>query len=257
MIRFCESGLLRAARRPPGNSRAVLTFNNEMEEPFSIRAVLETAADLFAEQGRFVSFQQLAEATGVAENVLCDEFQTVDQLITRYYVDLVDRCEETVAGLAPPTAEERTGAFAFIMLDLLEERPEFVDTTFRSYAAAFGSDFRSRLAKAIGFVTESADVSGLNQVVLASPPLAIPTVDIFVRLLDTWRKDSSEGRQRATALIDKVIRFYAGLATNPTLSDGVDVVRYTAEAGYLPRIPFLTDWLLGDEKPQPEAADHA
>ncbi|NNE69000.1 MAG: TetR/AcrR family transcriptional regulator [Rhodothermales bacterium] len=228
-----------------------------MEDTFSIRGVLETAADLYAEHGRFVSFANLAEATGVSEEALCDEFGTVDQLVTRYYVDLVDRCRETVESLAPPSAEERAGAFAFIMLDLLEERPDFVRATFRSYAAAFGSGFRSRLDQTVGFVLDAPDVSGLNQAVLTSAPFSFPTVDIFVRLLDTWRGDTSDGRQRSTALLDKVLRFYAGLATSPTLADGVDVVRYTAEAGYLPRIPFLTDWLLGSDEPESEPADNA
>ncbi len=232
-----------------------------MESTFSIRSALESAADLFAEKTRFVSFTELAEATGISEAALCDEFGTVDQLITRYYADLVERCVELLLELDPATAEERAGAFVFIMLDLLEERSAFVDMTFRSYAAAWGSAFRSRLADAAGSVLDAPDVPGINQAALASGPLAVPAAEVFVRLVTTWLGDETEGRQRSTALIDKVVRLYGSLATNSTANDGVDVIRYAVEAEYLPRIPFLSDWLFGSEpaepepEPEPEAAE--
>ncbi|MFT4605454.1 MAG: hypothetical protein ACI9W4_002193 [Rhodothermales bacterium] len=218
-----------------------------MESTFSIRSALESAADLFAGKTRFVSFSELAEATGVPEAELCHEFGTVDQLITRYYADLAERCVEMLVELNPQTALDRAGAFTFIMLDLLEERSAYVEMTFRDYAAAWGSDFRSRLADVATTVLDAPDVPGINQVVLASGPLAAPGVEIFVRLVNTWLNDKTEDRQRSTALIDKVVRYYASLATSSTATDGVDVIRYAVEAEYLPRIPFVSDWLFGSE----------
>ncbi|MFT5142976.1 MAG: hypothetical protein ACI80V_001021 [Rhodothermales bacterium] len=226
-----------------------------MENPIDISLAAGAAADFFVESGRAPNFEELAGLTGIDQAKLHSEFGTVDAPLVRYYAGLVVRCEETVAELQPPNVEERIGAFSFVMLDLLEERSAFTHATFSGLAGQLGSPFRAALGSALGRLLDSDDVPAVNSVLLIAAPVRFVTVEAFLRLLNSWLEDDSEDRQRSTALLDKTVRFYSEIASNQTANKGVDVVRYAVEAGYLPRIPFVSDWLFGREHSDDESQE--
>lgn len=220
-----------------------------MEDPEQIQTAVDAAVALYVEHGRPASLDHIAERTGLDVAELHDEFGTVDGPLVRWFANLVPRCEALVAELAPATVEDRLGAFAFVMLDLLEEEPEFVSMAFDDYAALWGSAYRAALAETLPRILESGEIPAVNQFVLTAPPSSWVAVEAFVRMVQAWVDDRSDNRDRSTALIDRLVRFYAEIATNQTVSRGIDVVRYAAEAGY---IPFVGDWIRGK---QTEAAD--
>jgi hypothetical protein len=224
-----------------------------MENPIDIARAMDAAADFFVESGRAPSFEELGGLTGIDQAELHSEFGTVDGPLLQYYAGLVVRCEEAVAELQPPGVEERVGAFCFVMLDLLEERSAFTHATFSGLAGQLGSPFRVSVGSALGRLLDSDDVPAVNSAVLIASPVRFVTVEVFLRLLNSWLQDDSEDRERSTALLDKTVRFYGEIASNQTVNKGVDVVRYAVEADYLPRIPFLSDWLFGEEPDEEEA----
>ena len=69
-------------------------------------------------------------------------------------------------------------------------------------------------------------------------------VEALIHTTDMWLKDRSSDRERSTALVDRLIAFFAELVSNRGIERGLDIIRYAVEAGYLPRWPFA-----GPEKP--------
>ncbi|MBO6779441.1 MAG: hypothetical protein JJ896_07285 [Rhodothermales bacterium] len=216
--------------------------------PDQIRLAVDVARDLYMDQGLPAGLQQVADAAGLPVDAVHEEFGTVDGPLVRHYALLVDRCLATVAELAPPGPEERFGAFAFVMLDLLEEDLGYATATFDRYASPWGSPFRARLGSALDEMLDIDRVPGINRAVLSGTPSAFVTVQTFVTLIQAWLDDDSDDRERSTALLDRLVRFYAELAANQTASRGLDVLRYAAEAGYIPGASMVGDWFFGTSK---------
>jgi len=142
---------------------------------------------------------------------------------------------------------ERLKAFYFMLLDAIEgmlSGHEDGGSLFRRDASGVVSPFQSALREALSSVQQAPDVSMINQWVTDSSPARFVTAEIMVQLIQTALNDDTEGRERSAALADRVLTACASVQSSPIPSDGVDVLRYAVEAGYLPldRLPILSSW---------------
>ncbi len=226
-----------------------------MDSAEKIRALLETAADLWETRGDSFEMEELAARSGIAATEISERFSGKEELIEAYFADLATRAGENLDGLIGDMSfEERIGAFSFMMLDLFEERLPLAQRQFDKHAARWGSPFRAQVGVQVQIMLDAKDVPGINQLALQSEMGLFAIVETFVTAVKAWLRDESDSRERATALVDKLVGLLGAGASSRTFERGVDVFRYAVSAGYLPRIPLLSDWLMGDseERHQPE-----
>jgi AcrR family transcriptional regulator len=225
-----------------------------VESHESIRSLLEAAAELWEPHGEPFDVEDLAAASGVEAAEISRRFEGSHDIFEAFYADLVVRSAELVGStLDELPFEERIGAFCFVMLDLIEEHLPFAQATFNQCAARWGSPFRRNVGMQLRRLLAAPDVPGINQAILETEPGLFAIVEAYVNALKAWLKDESEGRQRATALMDKLIGLLGAAASSATLEKGIDVTRYAVTAGFLPRIPLISDWLTGSREETPEA----
>ncbi len=130
---------------------------------------------------------------------------------------------------------ERLTAFFFMLLDAIEELdlPD-VSAAFNRSASPFGSLFHEQLRQALNQLMDAPDVPALNRMLTSSAPSRFVAAETLVQLLATSLADASPDRQRSAALVDRTLDFVSTLIINPIPSKAVDLVRYAAEAGYVP-----------------------
>ncbi|MBT8399600.1 MAG: TetR/AcrR family transcriptional regulator [Rhodothermia bacterium] len=208
--------------------------------------LIEAVADLYVEDPTHLTPETVCQRAGVDRDVFDHHFGSVNDAIRAWYPLAVDRVVEQMAeipDLDRLPLQDRLGTFCFMLLDLLETRLDFVRPTYRYHAAGCGSPFHHRLRDALKVELSAADVPGVNYVVVDTEAARFVIAESIVQMIGVWLEDESPDRERATALIDRVLALLAEIMTNRVPQKTVDLVRYAVEAGYLPldRVPFIGD----------------
>ena len=215
------------------------------------RQILIAALSLFQSDDSaptLLTASDLATAAGITEDQLLDRFQGAGHVLSACYVLLVDEAEQkarALPGFELLAFEERMATFVFLLLDEFESNEAFVRRTFSARAAGAFSPFQGALRAVLADIMNAADVCSANRAFLGAPPVSFAMSESVVQVVDRWLSDESTDRQRSTALIDRVVSWWAAVATSDIAEKSVDLVRYGVEAGYLPigKIPIVRDWL--------------
>ena len=170
---------------------------------------------------------------------------------------------QDIQGAETWPVSERLAAFFFMLLDAVEQTGAGQDDAVDSFESEVGgvtSEYRSKLRSALTPVMDAADVPAVNRLVADTAPVRFLAAELMLHLLSTSLRDQSEHRQRSAALADKTLAFVASLLASPIADNGLDILRYCVEAGYLPvdRVPFISQWLglrQDHERPESDAAD--
>lgn len=240
---------------------AVASVDARMEE--LDRQILLAALSLFGSEGsepEMVSASDIAQAAGITEAQLLDRFQGAGHVLSVCYVLLVEDAERKaheLAGFDLFAFEERLATFVFVLLDEIEQHEQFVRRTFAARGDGVWSPFQDALRAVLSDLLSAADVFSANRAMLSMPPAKYAMSESVVQLVDRWLSDDSADRQRSTALIDRVVSWWASVATSDVAEKSLDLIRYGVEAGYLPigKIPVVRDWL-GLSKSEQEASDN-
>ncbi len=208
--------------------------------------LIEAVVDLYVDDPANLTPDAVCRRAGVERNDFDRHFESVNDAIKAWYPLAVDRVVEQMAGVPDNDSlllQDRLGTFCFMLLDQLESRLDFVRPTFRYHAACFSAPMHRRLRDALKSELSAPDVPGVNYLVLDTDATRFVISESIVQMISVWLDDESADRERATALIDRVLALVADIVTNPIPQKTVDLVRYAVEAGYLPldRLPFVRD----------------
>lgn len=210
-------------------------------------AIAVAALEEYARTGELPDISRLANLVDLAE----DQVRAVapDQAHLRAVCHrfLVQQAAEMAAGVPNYdrfTLQERIGTFVFILLDVLEQHDRFVRLMFPGPLTGPLNPFEGAIRKVLPPILDASDVPLVNRPGVTSIPSAAAAANGIVWLVRAWINDESEDKQRSTALIDRALSLMAASMTNPVPQRGVDLLRYSVEAGYLPigKLPFIGDW---------------
>lgn len=210
-------------------------------------ALLDQVPAAWNSENEAVDWADACERSGLdpadVRATLGDEFDLADA----WYARLGDRVIGQAAGLsAGLKLEDRLGVLVFTLFDAFEAEDAFVRATFDRHGAGWGSPFRDRVARGLEAALDGPDVPGINRAAISLGPIRLSVIELTLQAISAWLRDDSERRERATALVDRLVAFFAEIATNRVAERAVDLVRYAAGAGF---VPFF-----GRKDPGPEGA---
>jgi hypothetical protein len=211
--------------------------------------VLTATLELFRAETevKAVTAETIAVAAGIPVDQFLDQFQGAGQALSCAYLVLLDEAERVALSspLEETSTEERLATFCFVLLDVFEKHENFVRATFSNRASGLFSPFQDGLRSVLASLLDAPDLSGANRFLFNNGVVRFALAESIVQLLARWIEDDSTDKERSTALIDRVVAWWAEVVTTGIPDKSIDVLRYGVEAGYLPldRIPFIRDWL--------------
>jgi AcrR family transcriptional regulator len=203
--------------------------------------IIDAAVRLYPTEQR-PSLDMVAAAAGVPAIAIRRSYKGFGEILDDYFARCLERRNELLSEVPDVESmplEERVGTYLFMLLDLFEADGDFAPRTFAKRAGRWGSPFRTLLDQDVAALLESTDVPGVNRFALTWMPIRAVLVEALVDTIELWLADESPERERATALVDRLVAFCAELATSRGLERGLDIARYAAGAGY---IPFVGGW---------------
>ena len=216
------------------------------------RKIVETVVDMYVDDPTNLTPDAVCGRAGVDRGDFDRQFDDVNDAIGAWYAIAIDNVLEqagAVGDFDSLSLQDRLGTFCFLLLDQLEDRLVFARSTYRHHAACFSCPFHRRLRGALSRVLSGPDVPGVNYLLVDTDAARFVVAESIVQMIHIWLHDESPDRERATALIDRVLALVAEIMTNRVPDKTADLVRYAVEAGYLPldRLPVIGDMF---EKPE-------
>lgn len=211
--------------------------------------VLDGAVAAWEADFEHYSLAAVADASGIDAGTIRAAIGDELDVQAAWYARAVERVGEAARALeqdTPTPSEDRIGARLYMLFDVFDEHREFAHATYSKRAACWGSTFREAVAREVAAVLDAPDVPGVNRAIATSAPVRAAVVEACVHTIGLWIDDESPSRERATALVDRLVSFAGTLATDRTLEKGIDLVRYAAGAGYLPFVGDLFSKKGGD-----------
>lgn len=215
-----------------------------LQEKFELA---EAAIDLYMENDGEFSVQQLAHASGKEAEFIYDLFPNKKSILQFYYTSVVLRYRgmlDEIDGFEAYTLSEKLSNFMYTSLDILNERKEFVQKTFKPLVSDNFSaiEFEKEVQLLFkDFFMEDSRVS------VASAFIAKDYFFTFLKsqylfLLSYWIKDESEDAESTIALIDKFTAFIEEAVYNKVIDKGFDLLKYSLSTAEVAKdIPIVGD----------------
>ena len=213
--------------------------------------IIAAAIDLYLDFPEPFSVEQIVEAAGVSTEEFYSLFEDEDAPLPAFYdlcLEQYTLLRDSIDGYEAFTLEERISTFVYIMFDLFEEQKMFVKMTFEEYVGWGGAarGFRAAVADEFGTLLDGDDVPVENRFVIGRPFFYDLLAGRYFALVRFWLDDETEQQEKSVALSDKLIGFFAELATFRGIERGVDLAKYMVEVGIL-WVPFADAWLKPEE----------
>ena len=207
------------------------------------------AVELFEKNGKF-SIPDLVDATRMTATEIYSHFPNNKAILSFYYPALVYQywaMIEEIEDFEDYSASEKFSNFIYTLFDMMSENSSFIDNTFNKYVFHKGSssefhkevkalfkDFLTtdgKIAVSAGFFMKDYFYS-----LLASQ---------YLFLVNFWKKDESESKERTLALSDKLTSLFEESIYNKTLDKSFDLAKYIfGSIGVGKDIPFVGDCLM-------------
>ena len=195
------------------------------------KRIVEAAldADLYAPE-RF-TVEDIVEAAGVTKETFYAQFDSLLFVPPSFYrlcLAQYRAVRATIDGYDAFSLEERLATFLFLMFDFLEEQEAFVQQTFRPFVLEqrTATGFREALQKTFAEILDTDDVPPVNRLATDAAWLHAALARAYLALVDFWLDDESPQREKTVALTDKLVAFFAELATFRGIERGVDLAKY-------------------------------
>lgn len=222
------------------------------------------AVELFEKNGK-VSIPDLVEATGMNATEIYSFFPNKNAIFSFYYPALVYQywaMIEEIDGFEEYSISEKFSNFIYTLFDMMNENPGFVDETFDKYVfrPGSGSEFHKEVTELFkNFLTSDAEIAVSAGFFMKDYFYSL-LASQYLFLINFWKNDHSEGKERTLALSDKLTSLFEETVYNKTIDKTFDLAKYIfGSIGAGKDIPFvgdcLTDWF-GEKKEHNEGDEH-
>lgn len=184
----------------------------EDSELNELRAKLEIAdavTKLYVEKGGSFTMHDVAKRTGASVGELFSYFADKEEIIYFYYASLITRYRmmiEEIDDFETFTLSEKLSNFAYTSFDLMQEREEFVQQTFRSYImhSCLQTDYEQEVeALLYDFFRDDRGKTASSDLLITDCSMRLIRKK-YLHLVDFWLKDESEDKEVSVELTDKV-----------------------------------------------------
>ena len=213
------------------------------------KRIIEAAIDFYLNDPDRFTVEDVVEAVGITKETFYQHFDRFADVLPAFYVLCLAEYRTLRAaldGYERFTLEERLSTFIFVMFDFLEEQEAFVRRTFDEYVVrdCGTSRFRKEVKAVFRELLDTDAVPAANRFFTDQSLLHAFLARQYVFLVSYWLDDESPQREKTVALTDKLVAFFAELATFRGIERGVDLAKYLVNVGLLnvENIPFVGHW---------------
>jgi hypothetical protein len=195
------------------------------------------------------TFEHAAAATGQDIETLKAWFGAEPHFIPRFFyeaaLELYKEQRDQTEGFAEWTLSEKMTHFACTLFDIFDTQPDFVKASLYPLVlnASDKDFFFGPVAKQFQrFMDGDSKASALTR--MWTPALVFEFwATEFGHVLRFWLKDTSDGKEKTLALIDKLSGFVQELYYNTTADRALDLARFFWQERIV-KLPFgLDNWL--------------
>ena len=206
------------------------------------------AVELYESKGK-VSIPDLVDATGMTATEIYSVFPTKKAILSFYYPALVYQywvMIEEIEDFEDYSISEKFSNFIYTLFDMMSENSIFIDDTFNKYVFHQGSrsEFHNEV-KALfkEFLTTDGEIAVSAGFFMKDYFYSL-LASQYLFLVNFWRKDESENKERTLALSDKLTSLFEEAVYNKALDKTFDLAKYIfGSIGIGKDIPFVGDCL--------------
>ena len=153
---------------------------------------------------------------------------------------------EEIEGFEDYSTSEKFSNFIYTLFDMMSENTSFIDNTFNKYVFHPGS--RSEFHKEVkalfkDFLTSDGNIAVSAGFFMKDYYYSL-LASQYLFLINFWRKDDSDGKERTLALSDKLTSLFEEAIYNKTLDKSFDLAKFIfGSIGVGNDIPFIGDCL--------------
>lgn len=226
-------------------------------EKLNIKIELTDAAiDLYIEDQ--FTIPNLTDKTGKSASEIYALFPNKKAILKFYYPSLVIRYRAMVGEIEDfdsYSISEKLSNFIFTLFDMMDDRREFVEDTFRKYEwkCTGNSEFQEEVKHLFkDFFTSDGNIATSAGFLIGDLFYSsLKTQYLF--LIKFWLEDDSEDRERTFALTDKITGFIEELVYSKIVDKGFDLAKYSLGAfGFSQQVKDFNEWVSGWFEDEPE-----
>lgn len=200
----------------------------ELEIKLEISAV---GADLYVEQDGKFAINEIAEVLKMNVADIFDYFPNKSAILEFYYTSLVIRYQLMVAEIEDfetYTLSEKLSNFMYASLDLLNEKPEFVEMTFSSMIrrSYIKTPFEKETESVItAFFERDANISTSSSLFLNRLFYQL-ILQKYLYIISYWIKDESDNKEQTMEFIDKLTALIQEVMYNRVADRTFELVKF-------------------------------
>lgn len=201
---------------------------NELEVKLEIATV---AADLYVEQDGNFTISEIADVLGMDVADIFDYFPNKPAILEFYYTSLILRYRlmiEEIKDFDTYTLSEKLSNFIYASLDLLNEKPKFVEISFNSIVrhSYTTTPFESEAQKVLTeFFEEDPNISTSSRMLINKFFFKL-MLQKYLYLIGYWLRDNSEDKERTMELVDKLTAFIQEIMYNRITDKGFELGKF-------------------------------
>ncbi|MEQ8526126.1 hypothetical protein [Gracilimonas sp.] len=216
----------------------------------------EAAIDLYIKDQ--FTIPNLTDKTGKSASEIYALFPNKKAILKFYYPSLVIRYRAMVGEIEDfdsYSISEKLSNFIFTLFDMMDDRREFVEDTFRKYEwkCTGNSEFQEEVKHLFkDFFTSDGNIATSAGFLIGDLFYSsLKTQYLF--LIKFWLEDNSEDRERTFALTDKITGFIEELVYSKIVDKGFDLAKYSLGAfGFSQQVKDFNEWVSGWFEDEPE-----
>ena len=218
------------------------------------KRIIEAAIDFYLNDPNRFTVEDVVEAAEITKDAFYEHFDSFSDVLREFYVLCLAEyrtVRAAIDGYETFTLEERLSTFVFVMFDFLDEQQAFVARTFEEYILqdCGAARFRKEVKALFRELLDTDDVPTANRFFTSQALLHAFLTSQYFFLVSYWLDDESPQREKTVALTDKLVAFFAELATFRGIERGVDLAKYLVNVGLInvENIPFVGHWFEREE----------
>lgn len=189
------------------------------------------AVDLYVEQNGEFTLKQVSKEIDLSVGDIFDFFPNKEAILDFYYTSLVIRYRlmvEEIEDFDSYSLSEKLSNFAYASFDLMNEKQEFVEQTFKNRIRwSYGKkEYTNKIQSLLSsFFKEDPGISTSGSLLMSDLFFQVLTKK-YLYLVSYWINDDSEGKERSMELTDKVTALIQEIMYNSVADKGFDLMKF-------------------------------
>lgn len=189
------------------------------------------AVDLYVEQDGSFTLKQISKETDISVGEIFDYFPNKEAILDFYYASLPIRYRLMLGEIDDfdsYSLSEKLSNFAYASFDLMAEKKEFVEMTFKSrIRCSYGKkEYTKKVEELLSsFFKQDPRISTSGSLLLNDLFYSLLTKK-YLYLVSYWINDDSEGKERSMELTDKVTALIQEIMYNSVADKGFDLMKF-------------------------------